>query len=137
MKINIKISMYSLYLKTIKRQEAEIQGLLHPAQANFGYFLALFHSLQLPSTQTESPLALISLAPKSKVSNMYSTVDGIFHFSSCDMTPERRKCLVRKSQQRHLLLDNGWLKHISAVKNTRVKINSLSGDCDMFRGNRE
>jgi hypothetical protein len=25
--------------KTIKRQEAEIQGLLHPAEANLGYFL--------------------------------------------------------------------------------------------------
>jgi hypothetical protein len=39
--------------------EAEIQGLLHPAQAN----LAWFQSLQLPSTQSESPLA-----PKSHVS---------------------------------------------------------------------
>jgi hypothetical protein len=37
--------------------EAEIQGLLHPAEANLGYFLARFLSLQLPSTQTESPLA--------------------------------------------------------------------------------
>jgi hypothetical protein len=54
--------MYSLYLKTIKRQEAEIQGLLHPAQANHGYFPAWFQSLQLPSTQSESPLA-----PKSHV----------------------------------------------------------------------
>jgi hypothetical protein len=37
--------------------------LLHPAQANLGYFLAWFQSLQLPSTQSESPLALIPLAP--------------------------------------------------------------------------
>jgi hypothetical protein len=43
--------------------EAEILGLLHPAEANLGYFLALFQSLQLPSTQPESPLA-----PKSHVS---------------------------------------------------------------------
>jgi hypothetical protein len=50
-------------MKTIKRQEAEIQGLLHPAEANLGYCLAWFQSLQLPSTQSESPLA-----PKSHVS---------------------------------------------------------------------
>jgi hypothetical protein len=43
--------------------EAEIQGLLHPAEANLGYFLAWFQSLQPPSTQSESPLA-----PKSHVS---------------------------------------------------------------------
>jgi hypothetical protein len=42
--------------------EAEIQGLLHPAQANLGYFLAWFQSRQ-PSAQSESPLA-----PKSRVS---------------------------------------------------------------------
>jgi hypothetical protein len=56
MKINKKISL-ELYLKTIKRQEAEIQGLLHPPQANLGYFLHDFKSLQLPSTQSESPLS--------------------------------------------------------------------------------
>jgi hypothetical protein len=33
--------------------EDEIQGLLHPVQTN----LARFQSLQLPSTQSESPLA--------------------------------------------------------------------------------
>jgi hypothetical protein len=33
-----------------------------------GHFLAWFQSLQLPSTQSESPLALIPLAPKSHVS---------------------------------------------------------------------
>jgi hypothetical protein len=48
--------------------DAEIQGLLHPAQANLGYFLAWFQSLQLPSTQSESPLALIPLAPKCNAS---------------------------------------------------------------------
>jgi hypothetical protein len=48
--------------------EAEIQGLLHPAQANLGYFLAWFQSLQLPSTQSESHLTLIHLAPKSHMS---------------------------------------------------------------------
>jgi hypothetical protein len=44
-------------------QEAKIQGLLQPAEANLGYFLAWFQSLQLPATQSESPLA-----PKSHVS---------------------------------------------------------------------
>jgi hypothetical protein len=47
--------------------EAEIQGLFHPAQPNLGYFLALFQSLQLPSTESESSLAQIPLAPKSHV----------------------------------------------------------------------
>jgi hypothetical protein len=37
--------------------EAEIQGLLSPALTNLGYFLPWFQSLQLPSTQSESPLA--------------------------------------------------------------------------------
>jgi hypothetical protein len=41
--------------------------LLHPAQVNVGYFLALFQSLQLPSTKSESPLSLIPLALKSYV----------------------------------------------------------------------
>jgi hypothetical protein len=47
--------------------EAEIKGLLHPAQANLGYFLAWFQSLQLPSTQSESPLTLIPFIHKSHV----------------------------------------------------------------------
>jgi hypothetical protein len=47
--------------------EAEIQGLFHPAQVNVGHFLAWFQSLQLPSTQSESSLALIPVAPKSHV----------------------------------------------------------------------
>jgi hypothetical protein len=51
----------------MSESEAEIRGLRHPAQANLGYFLAWFQSLQLPSTQPESPLALIPLAPKSHV----------------------------------------------------------------------
>jgi hypothetical protein len=39
MKINFKkISLKSLYLRIIKRQETEIQGLLHPAQANLAIF---------------------------------------------------------------------------------------------------
>jgi hypothetical protein len=49
--------------KTMKRQEAEIQGRLYPAQASLGYFLAWFQPVQLPSTQPES-----LLAPKSHVS---------------------------------------------------------------------
>jgi hypothetical protein len=39
--------------------EAEIQGLLHPAQDNLGYVLMWFQSLQLHSTQSESPLDLV------------------------------------------------------------------------------
>jgi hypothetical protein len=41
--------------------EAEIQGLFCPALV---YLLAWFQSLQLPSTQSGSPLAIIPLAPK-------------------------------------------------------------------------
>jgi hypothetical protein len=40
----------------VKSREAEIQG-LHPSQADLGYFLAWFQSLQPPSTQSERPLA--------------------------------------------------------------------------------
>jgi hypothetical protein len=59
MKIHKKISLQQF----IPLSEAEIQGLLHPAEANLGYFLEWFQSLQLPSTQSESPLA-----PKSYLS---------------------------------------------------------------------
>jgi hypothetical protein len=48
--------------------EAEIQGLIHPAQDNLGYFLALFQSLQLLSTQSES-----HLVPKPHVSFIVCT----------------------------------------------------------------
>jgi hypothetical protein len=61
MKIHKSLSLYSLNLNTTERQEAEIQGLLHPAEAKLGDFLAWFQSLQ-PSAQSESPLA-----PKSHV----------------------------------------------------------------------
>jgi hypothetical protein len=40
-----------------------MQGLLHPAESNLGYFLVWFQSLQLPSTQSGS-----SLASKSQLS---------------------------------------------------------------------
>jgi hypothetical protein len=59
MEINKKISLQQF----LPLSEAEIQGLLHPAEASLGYFLAWFQSLQLPSTESESPLA-----PKSHVS---------------------------------------------------------------------
>jgi hypothetical protein len=46
----------------------EIQGLFPSAEANHGYFLALFQSLQLPSAQSESTLTLIPLAAISHAS---------------------------------------------------------------------
>jgi hypothetical protein len=55
MKIDTKISLQQF----LPLPEAEIWGLFHPAEANLGYFLAWFQSLQLPSTQSVSPLALI------------------------------------------------------------------------------
>jgi hypothetical protein len=59
MKINKKISLQQF----LHFSEAEIQGLLHPAQANLGYFLTWYQSLKLLSIQSGSPLA-----PKSHVS---------------------------------------------------------------------
>jgi hypothetical protein len=56
------ISVEPLF-KNHDRQESEILHLHHPAQIKLRYFLAWFQSLQLPSTQSESPLA-----PKSHVS---------------------------------------------------------------------
>jgi hypothetical protein len=53
--------------KFLLQSEAEIQGLIHPSQARRGRSLAWFQSLQLPSTPSESPLALIPLAPKCHV----------------------------------------------------------------------
>jgi hypothetical protein len=61
--------------------EAEIQGLLNPALTNVGYFLPWFQPLQLPSTQSESPLALIPLAPKSHVLNC-EHISSLFIFQS-------------------------------------------------------
>jgi hypothetical protein len=63
-KMNKKLSLQQF----LPLSEVEIHGLLHPAQVNLGYFLAWFQSLQLPSTQSESPLAQIPLVPKSHVS---------------------------------------------------------------------
>jgi hypothetical protein len=62
-KINIKHHLQQF----IPLSEADIQGLFSPAQTSLGYFLAWFQSLQLPSTHSESPLALIPLAPESHV----------------------------------------------------------------------
>jgi hypothetical protein len=67
MKINEKLSLQQF----LPLSEAEIQGLLLPAQTNLGYFLAWFQSLHLPSVQSESPHALIPLAPKTHVSFKY------------------------------------------------------------------
>jgi hypothetical protein len=48
MKINKKVSLQ----QSLPVSEAEMQDVLHSAQANLGYFLAWFQSLQLPSTQS-------------------------------------------------------------------------------------
>jgi hypothetical protein len=56
---NLKISLQPF----LPPSEAEIKVLLHPIEADLGCFLLWFQSLQLPSTQSESPLA-----PKSHVS---------------------------------------------------------------------
>jgi hypothetical protein len=56
--------------------EAEIHGLRRPAQAN----LAWFQSVQLPSTQPASPLALIPLAPDSACLLKYVLNRELFFF---------------------------------------------------------
>jgi hypothetical protein len=56
MKINKNISLQ----KFLPLSEAGIQGLLHPAEASLGYFLARFQSFYLPSAESESPLAFKS-----------------------------------------------------------------------------
>jgi hypothetical protein len=61
-------SMHGKQEQYCSERSSEIQGLLHPAEANLGYFLVWFQSLQPPSTQFESSLALIPLAPRSHVS---------------------------------------------------------------------
>jgi hypothetical protein len=55
--MNIYIYIYIYLCSIFFLSEAEIQGLLHPAQVNLGYFLKWFQALQLPSTQPENPLA--------------------------------------------------------------------------------
>jgi hypothetical protein len=70
-----------LYLKTTKGQEAEIQGLLHPAEASHGYFLAWFQSLHLPSTQSESPLWLLNATYLLKVCTQLRIELFIFHIA--------------------------------------------------------
>jgi hypothetical protein len=65
-------------------QKLKSQDLLHQAQSNLGYFIACFWSPQLPSTQSESPLAQIRLASKSHVSFKVRTqlqTDFFFHIS--------------------------------------------------------
>jgi hypothetical protein len=57
MKMNTKPHCCNFFLS-----EGETLGLLHKAPANFGYFIVLCQFLQLPSTQSESPLS-----PKSHV----------------------------------------------------------------------
>jgi hypothetical protein len=62
--VRIQIALIKIYKKEIYQckqflplPEAEIEDLLHSSEADLGYFLAWVHSLQLPSTQAESPLA--------------------------------------------------------------------------------
>jgi hypothetical protein len=63
-----KINKKMYHCSNFFLSETEIQGLLDPAQASVGYFLAWLQSLRSSSTQSETPLALIPLAPKSHVS---------------------------------------------------------------------
>jgi hypothetical protein len=55
MQIKLHIIYYcsNLFL----RRNLKIKVLLHPTEANLGYFLAWFRTLRLPPTQSESPLA--------------------------------------------------------------------------------
>jgi hypothetical protein len=58
-------------------------------------------------------------------------------YSYCDMTAECRKCAVGKAQQRRLLLDNGYIKHVPecyAVKETTFPLLGSGFGCDGIRG---
>jgi hypothetical protein len=57
-----------LLFRHYKRTRSWNPGCPSSNSTKLGYFLAWFQSLQLPSTQSESPLALIPLAPKFHVS---------------------------------------------------------------------
>jgi hypothetical protein len=87
MKINKKYYCSNFFLC----QKMKIQGLLHPAEANLVYFLACFQSLQLLSTETESPLAHkshVSLKVRTRLSTTF------FRFSYSDRDYERRALTV-------------------------------------------
>jgi hypothetical protein len=52
----VRINTVKVWLQQfIFLSHAKIQG-VHPAEANLGYSLLWFQSLQLPATQSESPL---------------------------------------------------------------------------------
>jgi hypothetical protein len=73
--INKKLSLQQF----LRLSEAKIQVVLHPAEAN----LAWFQSLQLPSTQSESPLALtlLLLNPTCLSKHVLNCEQNCFHFS--------------------------------------------------------
>jgi hypothetical protein len=83
MKINnIYIILQPLF-KNYKWSRSWNPGPASSSSSSLGYCLAWFRSLKLPSTQSESPLALIPLAPKYHVpfkacSQLWH---NIFHFS--------------------------------------------------------
>jgi hypothetical protein len=58
MKINKKIYIY-LCSNFFLCQKLKSRASFIQLKSSLGYFLAWFQSLQLPSTQSESPLALI------------------------------------------------------------------------------
>jgi hypothetical protein len=53
MKMNKNISLCSIHLRNMKGEQYKVQGDLLLAEANLGYYLGRFQSLQLPSTQSE------------------------------------------------------------------------------------
>jgi hypothetical protein len=77
MKINRKISQQ----QSIPLSEAEIQGLLHPAQANLGYFCVWFQSLQLPSTQRRSSCSNAFCSKSRVMFEVYIQLNSIFNLS--------------------------------------------------------
>jgi hypothetical protein len=81
MEIQYKISLQQFHPPS----EAEIHGLLHPAETNPGYFFAWFQSPQ----QLESPLT-----PKCRVC-VQSNASRVLHFPRFD--PDYRVCVVARS----------------------------------------
>jgi hypothetical protein len=115
MKINKKISVQQF----LPLSEAEIHCLLHPAEANLGYFLAWFQSLQLPSTQSESPLALIPLSAKCHVA---FSVFLLLFIKTANGLLTRWQLYYSKTQQamKHITEKTATLKQNTAHRTTQA-----------------